>query len=197
MAELSLEAFSLLFQALTCLYTETYRTCPHFAFIVLLLLSGCSHFQIPPTVTTSLDTATSPMSPAMLTSCSPGTHAHVDMRVQRSIQPCSLRAGWVKPVLFLWLPPTVASLPRPLCLGLFSFACQIRFFLAPLSFLQSLPAFSSPCLPYKHPVSSLSSLLSPTPASLLMDEPTWSHAWSCSIQFYPVSSRCLCFVWRF
>lgn len=104
MAELSLEAFSLLFQALTCLYTETYRTCPHFAFIVLLLLSGCSHFQIPPTVTTSLDTATSPMSPAMLTSWGPGTHAHVDMHVQTSTQPCSLRAGWVKPVLFLWPP---------------------------------------------------------------------------------------------
>lgn len=97
MAELSLEAFSLLSQALTFLYTETYITCPRFAFVLLLLLSGCSHFQIPLTVTTSLDAATSPSlspapvpaHPALLTSWGPGTRAHADMHVQKSIQPCS------------------------------------------------------------------------------------------------------------
>ena len=123
MAELRLEAFSLLFQALTFLYTETYTTCPRFAFVLLLLLSGCSHFQIPPTATTSLDAATSPsLSPAPLTRWGPGTHAHTDMHVQKSTQPCSLKAGRVKAVLFLWPPSPTASLPPLLRLGLLSCA---------------------------------------------------------------------------
>lgn len=123
MAELRLEAFSLLFQALRFLYTETYTTCPCFAFVLLLLLSGCSHFQIPPTATTSLGAATSPSpSPAPLTSWGPGTHAHADMHAQKSTQPCSLQAGRVKAVLFLWPPSPAASLPPPLRLGLLSCA---------------------------------------------------------------------------
>lgn len=56
--------------------------------------------------------------------------------------------------------------------------CTEQVFLGPPSpfSLESLPASSFPCLPYKPTLSSPFSFLSPSPASSLTDEPPWSHA---------------------
>lgn len=63
--------------------------------------------------------------------------------------------------------------PFPLCLvkGFFFLPPSLHFFIIS-------SAFSSPCLPDKLTLLSPWSLLSPSPASLLTDEPTWFHAGS-------------------
>jgi len=182
MAELSLEAFSLLFQALTFLYTETYTTCPCFAFVLLLLLSGCSHFQIPPTVTTSLDAATSPSLSCSVNKLGPG-HASTRRHARAEEHPALLlRAGWVKCLVPLaslscgiTASPTL-SWSFLLCLIEQVFLSPLILFTISFCLFLRLPALQASCLisfsslPLLPPywwTSPLDCMLGPVPSSFI------------------------------
>lgn len=75
---------------------------------------------------------------------------------------------------------------------------KMGFSLSPLPALFFLisSAFSFPCLPYKLTLLSSWSFLSPSPASLLTDEPTWLHAWFCSTNYIQWAPLVFASIWR-